>query len=145
MTRRRDTLTRDLFEVPQPVTPLPSSMNYRLEVSGLVGLALKESDCDRFEVASRMSRLSGHEVSKYMLDAWSSEGRDAYNMPFYQAAVLEVACNTLLFSNWLADKRGGRLLIGKETLNAELGKLERLKEDAAKKIRELKKMMGEME
>ncbi|KAB7624356.1 hypothetical protein [Alkalilimnicola sp. S0819] len=142
---RRDRYTADLFEVPQPAAPLPASMDYRSEVAALVGQVLKNADGDRYEIAARMGRLSGAEVSKYMLDAWASEARDAYNMPFYQAPVLETACDTHAFSNWMADKRGGRLLIGREALNAELGKLERLKEDAGKKIRELKKLMGELE
>lgn len=140
-----DTLTLDLFVVPQPAPNLPASMNYRGEVANLVGEIIREADGDRYEIASRMSRLAGVEVSKYMLDAWSSEGREAYNMPFYIAPVLEAACHTHNLSNWLADKRGGRLLVGRETLNAELGKLERLKEEAARKIKELKKVMGDME
>lgn len=143
--RRGDDLTLDLFAVPQPAEPLPASMDYGREVAALVSEVLKNADSDRYEVAARMSRLTGKEVSKYMLDAWSSESRDAYNMPFYMAPVLEAACETHVFSNWLADKRGGRLLIGKEALTAELGKLERLKEEAARKIRELKKVMGELE
>lgn len=142
---RRDQHTADLFEVPQPAAPMPSSMDYRSEVAHLVSQALREAEGDRYDVAARMSRLTGHEVSKYMLDAWSSEAREAYNMPFYQAPVLETACGTYALSSWLADKRGGQLLVGKEALNAELGKLERLKEDASKKIRELKRLMGELE
>ena len=147
MPKVSDLKTLDLFEIPQPSTPTPASMDYRAEVSAMVGIALKETDLDRHEVAMRMSRLlgDGAEVSKYMLDAWSSESRDAYNMPFYQAPILELVTDSLLFSNWLAVKRGGRLLIGKDTLCAELGKLERQKEQAAKKIRDLKKIMGEME
>lgn len=120
-------------------------MDYRAEIALLVGDALKGAEGDRYAVAATMSRLTGQEVSKYMLDAWASEARDAYNMPFYQAPVLETACNTLVLSSWLADKRGGRLLIGKETLAAELGKLERVKEQANRQIRELKRLMGEME
>lgn len=139
--RASDTHTLDLFAVPQPAPNLPASMNYRSEVANLVGEVLKEADGDRYEIASRMSRLAGVEVSKYMLDAWSSEGREAYNMPFYIAPVLESACHTHALTNWLADKRGGQLLVGRETLNAELGKLERLKEDATRKIRDLKKVM----
>tara|TARA_B100000700_G_scaffold331223_2_gene462413 strand:- start:2352 stop:2786 length:435 start_codon:yes stop_codon:yes gene_type:complete len=142
---RRDNRTGDMFMVPSPAAPVPASMDYRAEIAHLVGEALKQAEGDRFEVAAQMSRLTGQEVSKYMLDAWASGAREAYNMPFYQAAVLETACNTLLLSSWLAEKRGGRLLVGKDTLTAELGKLERLKEDAAKKIRELKRMMGELE
>lgn len=141
--RRRDRQTLDLFEVPQPAQPLPSSMDYRREVAQLIACTLKRAEGDRYEIAAQMSRLSGHEVSKYMLDAWAAEGRDAYNMPFYQAAVLETACGTHELTNWLADKRGGRLLVGRDALNAELGKLERLRDDAGRKIRELKRVLGD--
>lgn len=144
MARRRgDNDTLDMFMVPTPAAPLPASMDYGREVAHLVGTVLKDADGDRYEIAARMSRLMGREVSKYMLDAWSSESREAYNLPFYITPVLETACTTHLLSNWLADKRGGQLLIGREALNAELGKLEHLKEEATKKIRELKKMMGD--
>jgi hypothetical protein len=145
MARKRDTQTLDLFEVPRPAEQLPASMDYGATVSHMVGVILKDADGDRLEIASRMSRFTGKDVSKYMLDAWSSESRDAYNLPFYLAPVLEAACSTHMLTNWLADMRGGRLLIGRDALNAELGKLERLREDAAKKIRELKKVMGELE
>ncbi|TGG92502.1 hypothetical protein E4656_13605 [Natronospirillum operosum] len=143
--RRRDPLTDDMFLIPTPVAPVPASMDYRAEVAHLVSAVIKDSGVDRYELAARMSRLTGQEVSKYMVDAWSSESREAYNMPFHQAAVLESACETLALTTWLAEKRGARLLVGKDTLTNELGKLERVKEDAAKKIRELKRIMGEME
>jgi len=57
--------------------------------------------------------------------------------------VLETACCSHQFTNWLAGIRGGRLLIGREALNAELGRLEHAKAQATQKIRDLKKMMGE--
>ncbi len=57
---------------------------------------------------------------------------------------LEAACETHLLTRWLADKRGARVLIGREALTAELGRLERAREEAARKIRELKKLMGRL-
>lgn len=142
---QRDNRTLDLFTIPQPDAPLPASMDYRGEVAHLVGQILKDAEGDRYEIAAKMSRLQGSDVSKYMLDAYASESRDGYNMPFYLAPILETACDSLVLSNYLATKRGGQLLVGKETLNAELGKMERIKEEAARNIRDLKKMMGEME
>lgn len=145
MTRPRDPHTQDLFEVPAPAASLPGGMDYRTVVSGLVSQMLKGAEGDRFKIAAEASRLAGKEVSKYMLDAYSSEARDEFNLPLYLVPALESACESHTLTNWLADTRGGRLLIGRDALNAELGKLERAKEDATKKIRELKKLMGEME
>ncbi len=141
----RDPHTPDLFEVPHPVPTLPASMDYRREMAALVVHVLKVADGDRHEIAARMTRLAGVEVSKYMLDAWSSEAREAYNMPTWAAPVLEAACESYLITQWLADKRGAQVLIGREALTAELGRLERAREDAARHIRALKKQMGEME
>jgi hypothetical protein len=146
MSRRaKDTQTLDLFEVPQPAAAIPAGLNYRATVAGLVGVMLKSAEGDRYDIAAACSRLTGKEVSKYMLDAYSSEGRDEFNLPLWVVPALEEACNSHLITNWLAGVRGGRLLIGRDALNAELGKLERLKEEAARKIKELKKQMGVME
>jgi hypothetical protein len=140
---RRDPLTQDFFEVPEPAAPLEASMDYRTQVAVLVYQILRDADGDRYEIAARMSKLAGYDVTKYMLDAYTSESRDAYNIPFHLVPVLETACDSHLLSNWLANKRGGRLLIGREALNAELGKLERMRDDAGKKIKQLKILMGE--
>ena len=120
----------------------PGGQCYGVEVAHLVSDALAGAHCDRHEIAARMTRLAGRDVSKYMLDAWSAESREAYNLPFYLAPVLEAACETHLLTRWLADKRGGQVLVGKAALDAEIGKLERMREDAAKKIRALKDVMG---
>ncbi len=145
MSRKRDDRTLSLFEIPKPAASLPASMDYRLLVSGLVSELLREADADRYEIAARMSRLSGRDVSKYMLDAYASGAREEFNLPFCQVPVLEAACDSHLLTTWLIEIRGGRAAFGREALNAELGRLERQRDDAARKIRELKKVMGERE
>jgi len=155
--RRRDPLTQDMFgalttsagcmSVPAPAKPLHAAYDFRPMVSGLVSAALdaalEDARLDRRQVAAEMTRLKGEEVSKYMLDAYSSTARSEYNIPFYLVPALESACRTHLLSAWLADVRGGRLLIGKEALHAELGRLERMRDDAAKDIREIKRRLGD--
>ena len=89
MRHGKDDRTFDLFEIPQPVLAIPGQGNYSVQVSELVGEMLKAADMDRYEVAARMSRLSGDDVSKAMLDAWASPARTDHNLPFYRAALLE--------------------------------------------------------
>jgi hypothetical protein len=145
MAGRRDARTPDLFEVPQPAAPLPAAMDYRAELSALVGAELREADGDRHEIAARMSRLAGHDVTKYMLDAYTSEGRETFNLPLWLVPSLEEACQTHAITNWLVGVRGGRLLLGRQVLEAEMGKWERQREQAARMVRELRKIMGEGE
>jgi hypothetical protein len=146
MARARDTRTADLFEIPQPVV-LPETMNYRSVVSALTGQVLREADGDRHEIATRASRLTGVDaaITKYMLDAYASEAREAFNLPFWAVPAIEAACSTHAFTNWLVTVRGGRLLLGRQVLEAEMGKWERQREQAARMVRELKKVMGEEE
>lgn len=73
--RSKDTQTLDLFEVPRPAAPLPASMDHRATVAHLTAQLLKEADGDRYAVAGVMSRLTGKEISKAMLDAYTSEAR----------------------------------------------------------------------
>lgn len=143
MRHGKDDKTLDIFEIPQPVTAMPGHGNYSVQVSELVSDLLKSTDLDRYEVAARMSRLSGDDVSKNILDAWSSPARLDHNLPLYRAALLEEVCASHLLTDWLVRLRGGRVAYGREALDAELGRLERLAADASRKARELKRLMGE--
>lgn len=138
--RAADNVTRDLFEIPEPAA-MPAGMDYRATVSHLVGQMLKAADGDRHDVAARTSRLTGTNVSKCMLDAYSSDARDTFNLPMYLVPALESACESLDLSNWLATVRGGRLLVGRDALAGELARLERQRADAQKKITALRKVM----
>jgi hypothetical protein len=144
MKRVNDDLTPDLFAVPQPEHPVPGSADYAFEVSHLVSQVLKECPQDRWEIAAQMSRLSGADVSKNILDAWASPAREDHNIPLYRAALLEDVCGSHALTDWLAGKRGGRVAYGRETLNAELGRMVVMRQALDQKMRELKKLMGEM-
>ncbi len=145
MRRVTDPLTPDLFEVPVARSPLPGALDVGLAVRHLLSDLLKASPRNRFEIAARMSELLGHEVSKHQLDAWTAESREGWRFPLEYLPAFEVAVETHQITTWLADLRGCRVLVGKEVLDAEIGKLERFKEEAARKIRHLKHAMGEME
>ncbi len=142
MRHNKDDRTLDIFEVPQPVLAVPGNGNYAVQVSELVGEILKGTELDRYEIAARMSRLSGDDVSKNMLDAWASPARADHNLPLYRSALLEEVCASHVLTNWQVNLRGGRVAYGREALDAELGRLERLRDDASRKVRAIKQMMG---
>ncbi|WP_295936955.1 hypothetical protein [uncultured Xanthomonas sp.] len=138
---RPDALTGDMFAVPRPAAQIPGSMDYRQPVSLLVGDMLKDAHAaglDRFEVAARASRLTGHDVSKAMLDGYTAESRDAFNAPLWLAPVLEVVCSSTRLAEWHGGVVGGQLLLGAATLDAEIGRLERERQRAGEQIRALK-------
>ncbi|WP_435637553.1 hypothetical protein [Carnimonas bestiolae] len=92
-----------------------------------------------------MSRLSGDDVSKHMLDAWSSPARSEHNIPFYRIPLLEEVCSSHVLTDWLVRLRGGRVAYGREALAAEYGKRQQMLEKLRADMRELKRLMGEEE
>lgn len=145
MRRVHDPLTLDLFEVPMPRVPLPGALDVGLQLRHLISDLLKASPKTRFEIAARMSELLGHEVSTHQLNAWTAESREGWRFPLEYLPAFEVAVETHQVTTWMADLRGCKVLVGKDAMDAEIGKLERLKEDAARRIKQLKHAMGEME
>lgn len=143
MRHVKDDRTLDIFTIPQPVLCVPGQGNYAAQVSELVSQLLKASDLDRYEIASRMSRLSGDDVSKNMIDAWASPARTEHNLPLYRAPLLEEVCASHMLTNWQVHQRGGRVAYGREALDTELGRLERVAAQATREARELKRLMGE--
>lgn len=145
MTRSRDASTGDLFvDIPQPAPAMPGAMDYRGELSVLVSDLLAAArlrdprTCDRYGIAAAMSRLTDHDVSKLMLDGYTSAAREAFNLPLWLVPALEVACDTTAITEWLAAKRGGRILLGAAAIDAEIGRLEGERELANDKLRELR-------
>lgn len=143
MRRFKDNATGDLFMVPVAVGNVPGSLACRVEIAHSMSVALDGHD--RYDVATQISRLTGREISKHMLDAYTAESRETHIPPLDIAIAFDMATGGVNMLNLYAAKLGARVLVGKESLDAEIGKLERLKEDAARKIKELKKMMGEPE
>lgn len=145
MKRLADTQTGDLFAVPLPAASLPGALDYGLAVRRLLVDAVKASDINASQIAARMSELIGHPISEHQLHAWTAPSREGWRFPLEYLPAFESSVETHALTAWLADTRGGRLLIGREALNAELGRLERLRDDAGRKIKQLKSVMGEAE
>jgi len=143
---RPDALTGDLFaQIPQPWRTDAGGMDFRTQVATLVGQLLAETqghdkDKDRFWVAGQVSRLVGKEVSKSMLDGYTAESRDTFNLPFYLVAPLESVCSGTLLTDWLAGVRGGRFLPGVEAIDAEIGRRKREMADAQAEIKQLERI-----
>lgn len=142
---KHDTYTVDLFEVPAPRVPVPGALDVGLALRGLLSHLLKASPLSRFEIAARMSELTGHDITKHQLDSWTAESREGWRFPLEYLPALEVALETHDVTAWLADLRGARLSVGREALEAQLGRINRMKDDLSRQERALKKMLGESE
>ena len=98
---------------------------------------------DRFEVAAKMSKLLGREISKHMLDAYTAESREDHIPPLDTAIAFDLAIGSSALAELFARKVGAKLVFGREALDTRLGKLERMRDGVNQEIKKLKKAMGE--
>jgi hypothetical protein len=140
-----DPLTRDLFEVPVEVVPVPGSLDCGRAIRHVLADLMAHSAHSRQAVAEAMSTLTGASISKHQLDSWTAESRDGWRFPLEYVPAFEVAVETRELTAWLADVRGCKVLVGMDALDAEIGKLERIKADAGRRIRRIKDVMGAMQ
>lgn len=145
MKRAADLLTADMFAVPAPAETFPGALEYSQAVRHLLVAAVKVSPLNSAQIAARMSELIGTAITEHQIHAWTAPSREGWRFPLEYLPAFEAATETHTITAWLADVRGGRLLVGREALNAELGRLERVRDEAGKKIKQLKTVMGEPE
>ena len=132
MTRRRiDTATGELFcDIPSPMPTGPGTLDLRKRFAGMVSDAIagyrgKDSDSSkRYHIAARMSELCEHDTSKALIDAYSAPSRDESNLPAWKLPAFEVATSSRIFTEFMVGFHGGRVLWGKDVLQASLGDVE---------------------
>ena len=141
MRRAPDLATSDLFNVVPAPAPIGGSLNYAIELRHELSRALKRVEKSRYAVAGEMSELTGQDIAKTTLDAWTAETRSPWRFPFEYAAAFEVACDTTCLQELLARKRGSRVLVGEDVLLAELGRLAKQKAEIALRERLIKERL----
>ena len=143
MNRARDFLTGELFaEIPQAAPTTPGAINYSREIAATMSQALKVCAHDRIEVAARMSRMLGREVSLTMLNVYCAESHEQHNISFERAIAFDAATEGYALLNLFAAKRGCRMMVGEDALLAELGKIERSEQALRERKAALKAYLG---
>lgn len=142
MARVKDLLTVDMFNVPSPAPSTPGSMNYSREIAHAMSLALKECPFDRVDVAARMTRLTGREVSLAMLNAYTAESREMHSPSLERAIAFDAATEGFTLLNLYAAKRGCRVMVGKDALYAELAELEKAKSEITRQEKAIRQYLN---
>lgn len=145
MRTQFDVCTRDLFAVPVELSPAPGAMDCSEALRHVLADLIKQAPRSRAEIAEQMSVLTGKAITEHSLDSWTAASREGWRFPLEYLPAFEVAAETRELTGWMANLRGCRVLIGKDVLDAEIGKLERMKEDAGRRIRQLKNVIGGMQ
>lgn len=145
MTRKTsDALTGELFSsIPAPVAQVPETMDYRPDVARMVKDMLDKARAkgvDRWEVGARMSRWAGTDTSKALLDGYTALSREESNLPMWKAPLIELACDARDLANWHAELLGGRVLWGREVMDAEIGRAQRELDELNQRVRSMREL-----
>lgn len=147
MRRVLDTLTGDLFAavaaIPKAHPMNPGAWRFRVEIAHVMGEAVRHCQKDRYQIAADMSRLLGREVSVNTLDKYTSEASEDHIPNLETAIAFDAATEQTALASLFAEKLGCRVLPGKDSLLAELGRLEQMKGDIARQERAIKKVLGD--
>lgn len=144
--RNRDEQTLDLFQHAQlfPVeTPreLGSALDFNAKLAQAMSRALdeaRESGRDRHEVASRMSEILGQDVSKNMVDAYTSQARETHTISAVRFKAFVRATGCLWLWGVYLDGEGLTLLMGEEALHAQASLAEKRAKALMEEARQLR-------
>lgn len=128
------------FDFEPPVhAELPASLaGLERQISSAVGTILASAGRPREVIAAEMSIMLGEDVSRAMLDAYSSPAREDHKVPMSRfLALIAVTKRHDLFDP-LLRQIGAGLLVGEEVLTARIGQLELLIAEANRELKSIK-------
>lgn len=109
------------------------------QTASAVARILKEDERDRYDVAAAMSRVSGTDISKSMIDKYSSESSEEHNISFDRMLFLIAATRRYDILRALLRRIGCDLIEGEEILTVELGHMVAQRARIEERIRHLRK------
>ncbi len=121
--------------------PAPGSMSIGNRLRNELSEGLRRCMLSRYEVASKMSELVGVEVTKSQLDSWTAESKEYHRFP---AEYLPAFCAVTGHKEPLrimARMIKCYLLEGKEALMAELGQIDQMRRELAKREKAVRNLL----
>jgi len=107
--------------------------------------AIRSSDYSRYEIAGRMSHLLSTEITKFMIDAWTSESKEGHRLPAEYLPAFCAATESRELLQMLSELGGMYCLPGPEALRAEIQKLSEEEREIRSEKRKREQFLKEME
>lgn len=113
------------FDAPSPAQGEAALAGIEQRVCRTVGSVLASDGRAREVIAAQMSVLLGEDVSRAMLDAYSSPARTEHKVPFSRLMALIAVTGRHDLLDPLMREIGAALLVGEEVHTARLGHIDR--------------------
>ena len=114
-----------VFDPPQPASAPAELAGLERQVSRAVAAMLKDDVRPREVLAAEMSLLLEEDVSRYMLDAYSSPARPEHKVPASRLFALVAVTNRFDLLDRILREIGAAVLVGDEVNTAYLGQIDR--------------------
>ena len=121
------------------------ALNVQHRLVGAITQAIKESPLSRWEIAGKMSELLGLEVSKHMLDAWTSEAKEYHRFPAEYLPAFCMATGSLSPLRVLSEAAGVFLLESPDALRSRIQFLDEQQKEISSEKRELQSVLKALE
>lgn len=126
------------FSVPAPARGVAALAGLERQINALVGTVLASDGRAREVVAAEMSVLLDDQISRAMLDAYSSPARSDHKVPFSRLCALLLVTNRQDLLGPVMRRIGASLLVGDEVRTARLGQVEAMLTELQHERRALK-------
>jgi hypothetical protein len=130
-------------QVPNMIPPKLGALKIGFTMRRFLVETVKESSLTREQLVERMSELLGTRITVAMLNRWLAYGTEAWRFPLEYLPAFETALETHALLEWIAEKRGARLLVGREIMEYELGKAMLMKTELRRHEARIKKALGD--
>lgn len=126
------------FEAPAPASGVAALAGLERRICSAVGTVLASDKRPREVIAAEMSVLLDEDVSRAMLDAYSSPARADHKVPMSRFLALLVVTGRQDLLDPLLREIGAALLVGDEVKTARLGQIEQLLAELQEERRHLR-------
>src|SRR5258708_9800189 len=103
----------------------PGSFDCRREVALVMSAAIKKSRFDRIDIAGRMTRFLGEEITLSMLNAWTAKSRDEHVINFLRPIAFEQPTEQNALAILFAAKLTAQILYRNSALLSQCVRSER--------------------
>jgi len=112
------------FEEPRLASGPAALAGLERRISAMVGTILASDERPREVIAAAMSVLLDDDISRAMLDAYSSPARDGHKVPMSRFLALVAVCSRQDLLDPLLREIGAAVLVGEEVHTARMGQIE---------------------
>ena len=124
--------------------PKTGTLNITLQLQDIIDKCIGQCPASRDIIAGRMTELTSRQITRFMLDSWTSSAKQKHRFPAEYLPAFCVAVGSEQPISFLASKCGVFTLPDRDVLRAELARKIEKREEVNREIKKIKMFMEEI-